>query len=71
MPSLREVRLRRLLTQRELARLAGVTHKTVVDLELGRVEPRLATMRKLAAALGVEPLEVDEFSRAIEAKAAA
>jgi DNA-binding XRE family transcriptional regulator len=69
--SLREVRLRRMLSQRDLAREAGVAPKTVVDLELGRVEPRLQTMRKLAAALGVEPLKIDEFARAIEAKAAA
>ena len=61
MPALRELRLGRLWTQRELARAAGVAHKTVVDLELGRVEPQLKTMRKLAAALGVEPGEVDEF----------
>jgi DNA-binding XRE family transcriptional regulator len=59
------------LTQRELARHAGVTQKTVVDLELGRAEPRLTTMRKLAAVLGTEPLEIDEFARAIEAKVAA
>ena len=35
------------------------------------MEPRLKTMRKLAAALGVEPLEVDEFRQAIEEKVAA
>jgi transcriptional regulator with XRE-family HTH domain len=71
MPSLRDVRLSRVLSQRDLAREAKVAPKTIVDLELGRVEPHLQTMRKLAAALGVEPLEIDEFQRAIEAKAAA
>jgi hypothetical protein len=48
----------------------GWRQKTVVDLELGRKEPQLQTIRKLAA-LGVEPAEVDEFRRAIEEKAAA
>jgi DNA-binding XRE family transcriptional regulator len=59
------------LSQRDLAREAGVTQKTIVDLELGRIEPRLQTMRKIAAALGIEPLEIDEFRKAIEVKVAA
>ena len=69
--SLRELRLARVLSQRDLAEKAGVTAKTVVDLELGRQEPRLRTIRAIAGALGVEPSEVDEFRRAIEEKAAA
>lgn len=60
-----------MLSQRDLAREAGVTQKTIVDVELGRVEPHLKTMRKIAAALGVDPLEVDEFQKAIEEKVAA
>ena len=71
MPTLRELRLANLLTQRELARAARVTQKTIVDLELGRVEPHQSTMRKIAAALGIEPLEIDEFQKAIEEKVAA
>ena len=69
--SLRELRLSKMLSQRDLAQEAGVAQKTIVDLELGRVEPHLQTMRKLAAALGVEPLEVKEFQKAIEEKVAA
>ena len=71
MATLREARLARTLSQRDLAECAGVTQKTIVDLELGRQEPRLRTIRLIAAALGVEPAEVDEFRRAIEEKAAA
>jgi DNA-binding XRE family transcriptional regulator len=70
-PSLRELRLRKMWSQRDLAREAGVTQKTIVDLELGRVEPHLKTMRKLTAALGIEPLEVAEFQQAIADKGAA
>jgi transcriptional regulator with XRE-family HTH domain len=70
-PSLREIRLNRMWSQRDLAQQARVAQKTIVDLELRRSEPRLLTMRKLAAALGVEPLEVDEFRKAIEEKVAA
>ena len=68
MPTLRELRLGRLWSQRELARLAGVAEWTVVAAEAGRRVPRLVTMRKLADALGVEWHEVDEFRQAIEAK---
>jgi DNA-binding XRE family transcriptional regulator len=71
MSSLRSVRVGMMLSQRDLAREAGVTQKTIVDLELGRIEPRLQTMRKIAAALGVGPREIDEFRRAIEVKVAA
>lgn len=71
MPTLRDLRLARALSQRDLAARAGVAPKTVVDLEMKRQEPRLRTIRRLAAALGVEPADVDEFRQAIEAKAAA
>jgi DNA-binding XRE family transcriptional regulator len=71
LPSLREIRLNRMWSQRDLAQQARVAQKTIVDLELRRIEPRLLTMRKLAAALGVEPLEVDEFRKALEEKVAA
>lgn len=71
MARLRDLRLSRALSQRDLAQLSGVAQQTVVDLELGRREPRLQTIRRLAQALGVEPGHVDEFRRAIEEKAAA
>ena len=68
---LRAMRLARALSQRDLAERAGVTQKTVLELELGRQEPQLRTIRRIAAALGVEPVEVDEFRQALEVKAAA
>jgi len=71
MKSLREVRLRQTLSQRDLAEKAGVAPKTIVDLELGRNEPRLRTMRLIAQALGVEVAEIDEFRQALEEKVAA
>ena len=68
MPTLRELRLGRLWSQRELARRAGVAEWTVVAAEAGRRVPRLVTMRKLAEALAVEWHVIDEFRRAVEAK---
>jgi transcriptional regulator with XRE-family HTH domain len=55
---LRELREERVFSQRELARLAGLTHVTVWRLENGYSEARPATIRKLAGVLGVEPKEL-------------
>ena len=66
MPTLREMRIRRLLSLRELAKRASVAQRTIVEAEAGRQIPRPATMRKIAEALNVDPMEVDEFRAAIE-----
>jgi transcriptional regulator with XRE-family HTH domain len=52
---LREVRLSKLLTQEEVARRAGLSEATVNRLETGATEARISTVRKLAAALEVDP----------------
>ncbi len=46
------------LSQRELARLAGITHTTYWNLEHGFREARPKTIRKVAEALGVEPKQL-------------
>ena len=66
MTALRVVRASRFLTMRELAQQVGVAPSTIYLTETGRTTPRLSVVRRLAAALGVEPHEVDEFRRAIE-----
>jgi transcriptional regulator with XRE-family HTH domain len=66
MPTLRELRIRRLLSLRELAKRASVAQRTIVEAEASRQVPRPATMRKIAEALKVDPMEVDEFRAAIE-----
>jgi transcriptional regulator with XRE-family HTH domain len=55
---LRELREDRTLSARELAELADVHYNTILRLEnnQGGAQPR--TIRKLAAALGVEPREL-------------
>jgi len=55
---LKHLREDRVLSQRELARMAGLTHATVWRLENGFPEARPSTIRKLGAALGVEPKEL-------------
>lgn len=55
----RALRQQRVYGQTELARLAGVTRETVAKIESGdrqRVYP--STVRKLAEALGVEPVHL-------------
>jgi transcriptional regulator with XRE-family HTH domain len=55
---LRSLRLAAGLTQLDLAAQSGVTHESISRLELGVRSPRAATIRCLADALGVEPLEL-------------
>ena len=57
---LKELREGRFLTQAELAQKAGMTTVSINRLERewhGR-QPRFGTIKKLAAALGVEPAEL-------------
>ena len=60
-----EARAMQALSTKDLATLAGVAVMTVNHVERGMVLPRLATVRKLSRALGVQPNEVDEFREAI------
>jgi len=54
---IRHLRQRRVLTIRELAERAGIPHwQTVQAIEAGKHHPRPSTLRKIAAALGVEPV---------------
>jgi predicted transcriptional regulator len=55
---LRTVRESRFLTQDELANLSGVHQVTISRIEMGQVEPRFSTIKRLARALGVEPHEL-------------
>jgi transcriptional regulator with XRE-family HTH domain len=69
--SLRRLRVDRFLSQRELARRAGLHPVTLTRLEAGAVGPSTRSVRALAAALGVEPRdlttpdEVAEFRRVL------
>ena len=57
---LKELRESRFLTQAELAQKSGVAEVSINRLERawkGR-QPRFSTIKKLAAALGVEPAEL-------------
>jgi len=55
---LKNLRIRRALTQRELAERAGLSTNALNRLELGKAEPHMSTLRKLAQALDVDPTEL-------------
>ena len=44
---------RRHLTQAELARMSGVSQSTIAQIEKGRKDPSISTLRKIAEALNV------------------
>lgn len=56
-PNLKERRERAVLSQRDLAKRAGLTQATIVAAEQGK-PVRISTARKLARALGVPPAEL-------------
>ena len=58
MTKLKALREERVLSQRELARMAGLVQMTVWRLENGYRDARPGTIRKIAAALGVKPKEL-------------
>ena len=62
MRPLRQWRRERLLSLAALATAAGVTEKTIGEIERGNAVPRLGTMRKLTDTLGVAPRQVTEFA---------
>lgn len=56
---LRTVREQNAMTQEELAEKAGISRQTIINLEQGN-DARPPTVRKLATALGVKPVELME-----------
>jgi transcriptional regulator with XRE-family HTH domain len=55
---LREWREARYLTQKELAEKAGLARQTIVTLEKAGTEVRPTNLRRLAAALELEPADL-------------
>lgn len=56
--SLKAWREDRYLSMRELAMLAGVSPTAIMKWEHGQARPHPSSIRKLAAALGVDPREI-------------
>ncbi len=58
MPKLKVLRERNFLSQRELGEKAGIHYVTIARLETGIVKPHFSTIRKLAKALKVRPVDL-------------
>ncbi len=70
MKTLRECRTDRVMSVRDLAEQAGVSTKTIVQLEYGRQRAQYKSMRAVAQALGVEVGEIAEFAEVLEQRRA-
>ena len=57
---LRDLRIRRGLTQEQAAELARVTPRTLIDLESGKRPPYMPTLTKIARGYGVPLAELVE-----------
>ena len=66
MRTLREWRAAKLHSSKTLAATAGVSNKTILDIENGKQTPTFRTIGRLSQALGVEPADVAEFAAALE-----
>jgi transcriptional regulator with XRE-family HTH domain len=61
---IKAARERAVYGQAELARAAGITPNGLWQIEKGLREPRPATIRKIAQALGIEPSSLVEITHA-------
>jgi transcriptional regulator with XRE-family HTH domain len=59
MPKLKEIRLKKFLSQPELSKMTKMAVSTINRIEQGKQMPQLRTIRKLANALGVQPEEIE------------
>ena len=48
-------RRKRFMTQAQLAKAAGISQRTLVNIETNKVEPHFSTILKLADALSIDP----------------
>ncbi len=60
-----KVRTTHRLSVRAFAAVAGCSPHTVHQVDIGKGVPRFSTLRRLRAALGVEPRQIAEVRRAL------
>ena len=56
--NIKQIRLMKRISQRKLADLAGISNTYLSDIEVGRTNPSLKTLLKLAAALELDDKEL-------------
>lgn len=55
---IKAIRVSKKISQRKLATLAGISNTYLSDIEVGRTNPSLKTMEKLASALEIQMKEL-------------
>lgn len=55
---IREERLKKRLTQKELSRLSGISQSHISDIENDVKSPTIRTIEKIASALKINPLDL-------------
>jgi transcriptional regulator with XRE-family HTH domain len=56
---LKELRIKAVMSQRDLSIKSGVAYDTICRLERGKQKPNFVTIRKLATALNIEPSSLE------------
>jgi HTH-type transcriptional regulator, competence development regulator len=56
--NLKEIREKKGVSLRDLALEADLSANTISEIELGKRDPRMTTVVKLASALGIDPAEL-------------
>ena len=59
--ALREIRLKKKMSQGDIAEKLSVHRSYISGLERGKRNPSLLTIKKMAKAIGVEPKELLEY----------
>lgn len=63
MPTIKQLREKKGLTQEQLAQRTGVTHTSINRYENGRTRPIAVVRQSLARVLGVKPDEIENVER--------
>lgn len=66
MGKLAEERRKKLLSVRALAEAAGTSPSTIYYIEHGKTAASFRAIRDISAALGCDPLDIEEFAAVIE-----
>lgn len=66
--NIRKIRKQKGLTQKKLAELTGLNEVTIRSYELGKFNPKLESMKKIADALGVTVGDLDDYSTMLQDK---
>lgn len=59
--NLRKIRNAKNMTMTDLANICGIEYRQVADIELGKINTTISTVKALASALSLTPKDLYEF----------